>query len=342
MLARLVRELPADEGYLFEPKWDGFRCLAGREGDEVDLRSRHGRPFARYFPEAVDALRSLGPERWIVDGELLVVTEGEFDFAALMGRLHPAASRVRELAARTPVVFVAFDLLAHGDDELLETPFAERRARLEEMFRAVQPPLFVTPATGDRELASTWLAEFCGGGLDGVVAKHGDLPYRPGGRAMLKVKHERTADCVVAGLRVGPAPDEVGSLMLGLYDDKGVLEHVGVASGFSRAKRHELARRDGPAQGRGRPLGAGHDDGLGAVGRRARVRGLVHAGRRVPLPPPGEVRALAARPRAGVVPDRAARGRIAAGGRGAQLGSRVMTAAGRASTAGSSTGSRSR
>jgi len=246
MLARLVRELPDDEGWLYEPKWDGFRCLAGRQGDEVDLRSRHGRPFARYFPEVADPLAQLGSERWVIDGEVLVVVDGEFDFESLMGRLHPAASRVLELSVRTPAIYVAFDLLAADGDSLLDVPFAERRARLEELFAQAGPPLFVTPATAERSLAEEWLAEFCGGGLDGVVAKRGDSPYQPGARSMLKVKHERTADCVVAGLRVGQQPDEVGSLMLGLYGDDGALEHVGVASGFAKAKRRELARELAP------------------------------------------------------------------------------------------------
>jgi len=245
MLARLVRELPEGD-YLFEPKWDGFRCLAGRDGDQVDLRSRHGRPFARYFPEVASALAAVEADRWVVDGELLVVVDGEFDFEALMGRLHPAASRVRELAATTPAVYVAFDLLAEGDDDLLEAPFAERRARLVDLLGAAAPPLFVTHASDDRDVAAKWLAEFCGGGLDGVVAKHRDSPYQPGGRTMLKVKHERTADCVVAGLRVGRQPDEVGALMLGLYGNDGALENIGVASGFSRDARRRLARELAP------------------------------------------------------------------------------------------------
>src|SRR4051794_6049277 len=246
MLARLVRELPPDEGYLYEPKWDGFRCLAGRDGGEVDLRSRHGKAFARYFPELTAALERLEPDGWVIDGEALVVVQGEFDFESLMARLHPAASRVRELAARTPAVYVAFDLLAAAGDDLLESPFAERRARLEELLADVEAPLFVTPATDSRDVAARWLAEFCGGGLDGVVAKHCHSPYQPGARSMLKVKHERTADCVVAGLRVAREPDEVGALMLGLYDDAGSLEHIGVASGFSRSARRSLARELAP------------------------------------------------------------------------------------------------
>jgi ATP-dependent DNA ligase len=244
MLAKLVRELPDGDGWVFEPKWDGFRCLAGRDGDEVDLRSRHGRPFARYFPEVVAALHGLGPERFVLDGELLVVRDGVFDFASLMGRLHPAASRVRDLAATTPAVFVAFDALAAGDDELLDAPFADRRAQLEELLAGARPPLFVTPATADRELAAEWLARFCGGGLDGVVAKHRDGAYQPNARAMLKVKHERTADCVVAGLRVNG--NEVTGLMLGLYDDAGELQNIGVASGFAKARRAELTRELAP------------------------------------------------------------------------------------------------
>jgi ATP-dependent DNA ligase len=245
MLSRLVRELPG-EGHLYEPKWDGFRCLAVRHGDEVQLHSRHERPLGRYFPELTAALARVGREPWTIDGEILVVVDGRFDFAALMGRLHPAASRVRELVERTPAVFVAFDLPAVGGADLSEHPFGERRRRLVELLGDAAPPLFVTPATADRELARGWLERFRGGGLDGVMAKHRDLRYEPGARAMLKVKHERTADCVVAGLRGGGDPPEVWSLMLGLYDGDGALEHVGVASSFRREQRTALARELAP------------------------------------------------------------------------------------------------
>jgi ATP-dependent DNA ligase len=241
MLARLVRELP--EGpYLYEPKWDGFRCLAARERGNVVLTSRHGRPFARYFPEVVQALSALEPEPWLLDGELLVVVDGRFDFEALMQRLHPAASRVQELSERTPAVFVAFDAVEIGGEDLSATPFASRRERLAAMLAGSEPPIFVTPATGDLALAAAWLERYCGGGIDGVVAKHRELRYEPGVRAMLKVKQERTADCVVAGMRVANEPLEVVSLLLGLYDDRGTLEHIGVASSFARRFRLDLAQ----------------------------------------------------------------------------------------------------
>src|SRR5215210_8424065 len=169
MLARLVRELP-DGDYVYEPKWDGFRCLARRDGAAIELHSRHNRPLGRYFPEVVAALGALAPERWTLDGELLAIVGGRFHFAALMSRLHPAASRVRTLAAETPAVFVAFDALELGADDLRDRPFAERRERLARLMRGVAPPLFLTPATTDRAVAARWLAEFRGGGLDGVVA----------------------------------------------------------------------------------------------------------------------------------------------------------------------------
>ena len=245
MLAQLVRELPG-EGHFFEPKWDGFRCLAGCEGDDVELWSRHGRPLARYFPEITAALTRLTPESWVLDGELLVVADGRFDFAALMQRLHPAASRVRELAVTTPAVYVAFDVAALAGQELLELPFEERRRTLVALLRDVAPPLFVTPLTEDRELAASWLEQFRGGGLDGVVAKRRDLRYEPGRRAMLKVKHEQTADCVVAGIRAAGDPAEVVSLMLGLYDDSGALEHVGVVSSLAAGVRTSMTAELAP------------------------------------------------------------------------------------------------
>jgi ATP-dependent DNA ligase len=268
MLARLVRELPEGD-YVYEPKWDGFRCLARRDGGAVELRSRSDRPLARYFPEVVAALGALGPERWTLDGELLAVVDGRFDFAALMSRLHPAASRVRTLATETPAVFVAFDAVAIGADDLRERPFAERRERLERMMRGAGPPLFLTPTTEDRAVAGRWLREFRGGGLDGVVAKHRDLRYEPGVRAMLKVKHEQTADLVVAGARVSAEPLEVVALLLGAYDDDGTLQHVGVASSFARRTREELARELAPlvADLPGHPWEHGFLLGGGPMGR---------------------------------------------------------------------------
>jgi ATP-dependent DNA ligase len=254
MLAQLVRELPDEEGYLFEPKWDGFRCLASRAEDEIELESRHGRPLGRYFPELVAALGLVGFGPWTIDGEILLAVDGRFDFQALMGRLHPAASRVRQLAARVPATFVAFDLPAVGGESISELGFGKRRRQLEALLAGAQPPLHMTPATDDRRVAARWLEQFRGGGIDGVVAKHRDLPYKPGARAMLKVKHERTAECVVGGVRLvleagvptemvrAADPPQVASLLLGLYDQTGALEHIGVASSFTNERRRALAR----------------------------------------------------------------------------------------------------
>lgn len=268
MLARLVRELPGGE-MLYEPKWDGFRCLAYRDGADVDLRSRHGRPLARYFPEIVAALQAALPDRAALDGELLVLADGRFDFPALMARLHPAASRVRELARRTPAVFVAFDLLGAGDEDLRDRPLRERRARLVGLLGDAAPPVFVTPATTDRTVAAQWLARFRGGGLDGVVAKPCDGRYEPGARAMLKVKHERTADCVVAGVRGTGGPPRVSALLLGLFDEDDRLEHIGVASSFARAAQERLARELAPlvVALEGHPWEQGFLLGGGATGR---------------------------------------------------------------------------
>jgi ATP-dependent DNA ligase len=268
MLARLVRELPHD-GYLFEPKWDGFRCLAHRDRDRVELWSRHGRPLGRYFPELAAALRAVGPDGWEIDGEVLVCSGGRFDFEALMARLHPAASRVRELAARTPAIFVGFDLPSIDGESLCAIGFAERRLRLRTLLAGVPPPLFLTPCTERRAVAERWLDEFHGGGLDGVIAKHRDLRYLPGVRAMLKVKHEQTLECVLAGIRLAGDPPEVMSLLLGLYDDGGVLEHIGVASSFTRRARLELFRELAPlaAALEGHPWERGFLLGGGAIGR---------------------------------------------------------------------------
>jgi ATP-dependent DNA ligase len=239
MLAKLSRELPTGDGWIFEPKWDGFRCIVFRDGDDVELGSRNERPLTRYFPELVESLRTNLPARCVVDGEIVIATDGSLDFDALQQRIHPAASRVTKLAAETPSSFVAFDLLALGDDDLRDRPFAKRRAALEKALRRSKPPVHVTPATTDRAVAAQWFDRFEGAGLDGVVAKGADLHYRPGDRAMVKVKHERTADCVVGGFRWHKNGD-VGSLLLGLYDDEGGLHHVGVASGFATAVRKKL------------------------------------------------------------------------------------------------------
>jgi ATP-dependent DNA ligase len=239
MLGRLVRELPRD-GYLYEPKWDGFRCIAFRDGEEVDLRSRQGRPLARYFPELVDALAALATKRFVLDGEIVAVTERGFDFPALMTRLHPAASRVERLSEETPADFVGFDLLAIGADDLTPRRFAERRALLERLLADAPRPLHLTPATADAALALEWIDHFQGAGIDGVMAKQREQPYQPGVRAMIKVKLERTADCVLAGFRVYAGKPAIGSLLLGLYDEAGELRHVGVASSFRELVRQEL------------------------------------------------------------------------------------------------------
>ncbi len=242
MLATLARELPLGN-YLYEPKWDGFRCLAFRDGDEVDLRSRKQRPLARYFPEVVEALLALAPRAFTIDGELLVVTPSGGDFDALLRRLHPAASRVQLLRREAPASFLAFDLLAVDEHDLRDEPFHERRERLAALLGRPEPPLFLTPATDDAWLAETWLRRFQGGGIDGVVAKPADLPYVEGKRRQVKVKLERTADCVVAGFRWLVDRPLPSSLLLGLYDDDGALRHVGIASSFPERVRHELLER---------------------------------------------------------------------------------------------------
>ncbi len=238
MLARSVKEIP-DVGHV-EPKWDGFRTIVFRDGDEVELGSRNEKPMTRYFPELVEALKENLPERCVVDGEIVVVTGDRLDFDALQQRIHPAASRVRLLAGQTPASFVAFDLLALGDEDLTHRPFGERRARLVEALADARPPVHVTPATGDLDEAQRWFRQFEGAGLDGVVAKPLDGTYQPDKRAMFKIKHERTADCVVAGFRWHKTGDVVGSLLLGLWADDGHLQHVGVSASFPMARRRTL------------------------------------------------------------------------------------------------------
>ncbi|HEX5289212.1 MAG TPA: ATP-dependent DNA ligase [Streptosporangiaceae bacterium] len=242
MLAKSVKDVP--EGALsFEPKWDGFRSVVFRDGDEVEIGSRNERPMTRYFPEVAAALLANLPERCVVDGEI-VIPAGDgrrLDFDALLQRVHPAASRVKLLSEQTPASFVAFDLLALGDEDCTELPFERRRALLEEALAAARPPVYVTPATRDRDRAVEWFSQFEGAGLDGVVAKPLDGPYEPDKRVMFKVKHERTADCVVAGYRPHKSGDDViGSLLLGLYDDSGRLASVGVVGAFPMARRREL------------------------------------------------------------------------------------------------------
>jgi len=241
MLCKLVSELPVGADLRYEPKWDGFRSIVFRAGDEVELASRNSRPLTRYFPELCEQLKAVLAPRCVVDGEIVIATSGALDFEALLQRIHPAASRIARLATQTPASFVAFDLLAEGDENLCAAPFAQRRARLEAIFDEAHPgnPVHITPQTTDVARAADWLARFEGAGLDGVVAKAPDLSYRPGQRVMWKVKHERSADCVVAGYR-DHKQGGVGSLVLGLYDRDHVLHHVGVCSGFSAKRRREL------------------------------------------------------------------------------------------------------
>ena len=241
MLAKSVKAIPEGD-FLYEPKWDGFRCIAFRDGDEVELSSRGERPLTRYFPEVVEALKANLPDRCVVDGEVVIATGDSLDFEALLQRIHPAKSRVDRLAAETPASFVGFDLLAVGDESLLETPFGERRARLETALADAAPPVFLTPSTDDLATAQQWFEVFEGAGLDGVVAKRTGDGYQPDVRAMFKIKHERTADCVVAGFRWHKSGGVVGSLLLGLYDDAGELQHVGVSASFPMKRRAGLVQ----------------------------------------------------------------------------------------------------
>jgi ATP-dependent DNA ligase len=242
MLAKLADEVPDGDGWLYEPKWDGFRALVFRGGDDVFIQSRDLKPLDRYFPELHEALRAALPDGCVVDGEVVIASTRGLDFDALQMRLHPAASRVAKLAKETPSSFVAFDLLAADGESLMQARQVERRARLERLLRTVKPPLHLTPATRDPRQARDWLARFEGAGLDGVIAKPDTAVYQPGKRAMVKIKHARTAECVVAGFRWHKQGQGlVGSLLLGLYDVGGTLQHVGVTSSFTMARRKELA-----------------------------------------------------------------------------------------------------
>jgi ATP-dependent DNA ligase len=244
MLAKLATELPEGDGWLFEPKWDGFRALVFRDRDRFYVQSRDLKPLLRYFPELEAFFRASLPERCVLDGEIVIVGPRGLDFEALQMRLHPAASRIKKLAAETPASFVAFDLLAEGERDLRSFPQAERRLRLEHVLRDAAAGVHLTPCRRERSVAAEWFHRFEGAGLDGVVAKHESTTYQPGKRVMVKVKHARTADCVVAGFRwhkQGPGT-LVGSLLLGLYDDAGTLHHMGVTSSFSMEARRRLAR----------------------------------------------------------------------------------------------------
>jgi ATP-dependent DNA ligase len=243
MLARLAKALP-EEGCLYEPKWDGFRGLVFKDGDDVYLQSRDGKPFNRYFPELLEPLRHGLPPACVVDGEIVIAREGKLDFEALLQRIHPAASRVALLSRLTPASYVIWDVLALEGRDLRALTQAERRAELERSFAQLRAPIHLTPATLDRRIAEEWFERFEGAGLDGVVAKPLSLPYVSGKRVMFKVKHERTADCVVAGFRwyKGGRGELVGSLLLGLYDDAGMLHHVGIAAAFKREERARMAR----------------------------------------------------------------------------------------------------
>ncbi len=242
MLAKRVDAVPTGDGWSFEPKWDGFRALIFRDGDEIVLQSRDTKPLNRYFPDLLEPLRAQLPERCILDGEIVIARDGALDFDALSLRIHPAASRVATLARETPAGFVAFDLLAVGDRDLAGEPFATRRGELEAMLARATPPLHLTPVTRDRALAEDWFRRFEGAGLDGVVAKALAEPYQPNKRSMLKIKHERDCDCVVAGFRWHKDGDGslVGSLLLGLYNSSDALQHIGTCASFTAAKRREL------------------------------------------------------------------------------------------------------
>jgi ATP-dependent DNA ligase len=241
MLAKPVKDIP--EGQLYEPKWDGFRSIVFRDGAEVEIGSRNERPMTRYFPEVVEAVLANFPERAVIDGEIVVAdtARNTLDFEALQQRIHPALSRVTMLSEKTPASFIAFDVLALGDDDLTGRPFAERRALLQQALAKAAPPVHVTPLTRDVETARRWFSLFEGAGLDGLIAKSPDVVYEPDRRVMSKIKHERTCDCVVAGYRVHKSgPDVIGSLLLGLHDERGVLNSVGVVGAFPMERRREL------------------------------------------------------------------------------------------------------
>ncbi len=278
MLAKSVKDIPIG-AMSYEPKWDGFRSIVFRDGAEVEIGSRNERPMTRYFPEVVDALLANLPERCVIDGEIVIpdADDRRLDFEALLQRIHPADSRVRLLAEQTPASFVAFDLLALGDEDYTKLPFERRREVLEDALADAAAPVYITPATRDRDTAIRWFSQFEGAGLDGVVAKPLSVTYQPDKRVMFKIKHERTADCVVAGYRVHKSgPDAIGSLLLGLYDDAGRLASVGVVGAFPMAMRRQLFHRS---------AAAGHDLRWTPVelGRRVRGRPESEGGRGQPV-----------------------------------------------------------
>ena len=331
MLARLSADIPLG-AYGYEPKWDGFRAIVFRDRDEVEIGSRNGRSMSRYFPEVLAAIKTGLSERCVMDGEIVVpdASRGRLDFEALQQRIHPADSRVKLLAQRTPAHYVAFDLLALGDRDLTGEPFRERRRALEEVLAGARSPIHLTPATRDPELAGRWFHEFEGAGLDGVVAKPLDLTYQPDRRVMVKVKHVRTADCVVAGYRTYKTDSRaVGSLLLGLYDDDGDLVFVGVVGAFTTARRRALFEELQPlvmtfdghpwdwgeAEARRTPQSsevsrwsAGKDMSVRATPARARGRGPLRPHGGGPLPSHRPVRALATRPGPAFMHVRSARG----------------------------------
>ncbi|HUF70511.1 MAG TPA: ATP-dependent DNA ligase [Longimicrobiales bacterium] len=263
MEAKSVRDLPTGDGWAWEPKWDGFRCIAFRDGDDIELQSKSGRPLARYFPEVVDTVRAIGADRFVLDGEIVLPVDGELSFEHLQLRLHPAESRVRKLAAEIPAILIVFDLLVTPDGEsLLERPFTDRRRALESFVKErvdAEAPIHVSPQTTDRDTAQQWLKGIRGG-VDGVMAKRMEHPYASGARtAMCKIKRMRSADCVVGGFRYGTKDDFVGSLLLGLYDDDGVLHHVGFTSGLKASEKPALTEKlreyEGPPGFTGRAPG---------------------------------------------------------------------------------------